>query len=285
MTEAVTGDGPTVVEVEVPTEDVSRSFSGPFFRAVGKRKQQDRDAKILVTAKDAQTGVGKSNLCDFLAYVLDTTDEGFVPHKITIEPEEFFSAYGRLEPGSALVMEEGEQLDPRRSMSKKNVEASHSWQMERVREVVALINLPSPKFIDKRMEELADYWLNVLRRGRARIYEKKIHDTEGHVYYQTLQDIEWPNMDGSATFREMDDLKKQMIDGEIGEGNWVPPDEHQEALEKARQNERQKVRNSFIKEVYRKSAFGEEFTAREVAEFDCVNISASRIRQIARETT
>jgi len=159
MTEAVTGDGPTVVEVEVPTEDVSRSFSGPFFRAVGKRKQQDRDAKILVTAKDAQTGVGKSNLCDFLAYVLDTTDEGFVPHKITIEPEEFFSAYGRLEPGSALVMEEGEQLDPRRSMSKKNVEASHSWQMERVREVVALINLPSPKFIDKRMEELADYWV------------------------------------------------------------------------------------------------------------------------------
>jgi len=281
MTEAVTGDGPTVVEVEVPTEDVSRSFSGPFFRAVGKRKQQDRDAKILVTAKDAQTGVGKSNLCDFLAYVLDTTDEGFVPHKITIEPEEFFSAYGRLEPGSALVMEEGEQLDPRRSMSKKNVEASHSWQMERVREVVALINLPSPKFIDKRMEELADYWLNVLRRGRARIYEKKIHDTEGHVYYQTLQDIEWPNMDGSATFREMDDLKKQMIDGEIGEGNWVPPDEHQEALEKARKEARKELRDEFFVQLYDRL----DFSAEELASLPIVDVSATRVRQVTYEKT
>jgi hypothetical protein len=279
MTEAVTGDGPTVVEVEVPSEDVSRSFSGPFFREIGERKQQDRDAKILVTAKDAQTGVGKSNLCDFLAYVLDTTDEGFVPHKITIEPEEFFSAYGRLEPGSALVMEEGEQLDPRRSMSKKNVEASHSWQMERVREVVALINLPSPKFIDKRMEELADYWVNVLRRGRARIYEKKIHDTEGHVYYQTLQDIEWPNMDGSVTFGEMDDLKKQMIDGEIGEGNWVPPDEHQEALEKAEEKAARNRRDELLADAYHQS----ELTARDIAAWRSVEVSFSRVAQIANE--
>jgi len=279
MTEAVTGDGPTVVEVEVPSEDVSRSFSGPFFRGVGKRKQQDRDAKILVTAKDAQTGVGKSNLCDFLAYVLDTTDEGFVPHKITIEPEEFFSAYGRLEPGSALVMEEGEQLDPRRSMSKKNVEASHSWQMERVREVVALINLPSPKFIDKRMEELADFWVNVLRRGRARIYEKKIHDTEGHVYYQTLQDIEWPNMDGSETFGEMGALKEQMIDGEIGDGNWVPPDEHQEALERAEEKAARKRRDELLADAYHQS----ELTARDIAAWGSVEVSFSRVAQIANE--
>jgi hypothetical protein len=279
MTEAVTGDGPTVVEVEVPSEDVSRSFSGPFFREIGERKQQDRDAKILVTAKDAQTGVGKSNLCDFLAYVLDTTDEGFVPHKITIEPEEFFSAYGRLEPGSALVMEEGEQLDPRRSMSKKNVEASHSWQMERVREVVALINLPSPKFIDKRMEELADYWVNVVRRGRARIYEKRIHDTEGHVYYQTLQDIQWPNMDGSETFGEMGDLKEQMIDGEIGDGNWVPPDEHQEALKKAKKEARKELRDEFFVQLYDRLGF----SAEELADLPIVDVSATRVRQVTYE--
>jgi len=177
------------------------------------------------------------------------------------------------------VMEEGEQLDPRRSMSKKNVEASHSWQMERVREVVALINLPSPKFIDKRMEELADFWVNVLRRGRARIYEKKIHDTEGHVYYQTLQDIEWPNMDGSATFREMDDLKKQMIDGEIGEGNWVPPDEHQEALAKARKEARKELRDEFFVQLYDRL----DFSAEELASLPIVDVSATRVRQVTYE--
>jgi len=176
-------------------------------------------------------------------------------------------------------MEEGEQLDPRRSMSKKNVEASHSWQMERVREVVALINLPSPKFIDKRMEELADYWVNVLRRGRARIYEKKIHDTEGHVYYQTLQDIEWPNMDGSSTFREMDNLKKQMIDGEIGDGNWVPPDEHQEALEKAEKQAARNRRNELLADAY----YHSELTARDIAGWPSVELTFSRVGQIARE--
>jgi|APHM01.1.fsa_nt_gi hypothetical protein len=280
MSEATpTTAGPAIDEQPVESENIMQSFSGPFFAKIAKRKEEGRDAKILVTASDAQTGVGKSNLCDFLAYVLDTTDEGFVEHKITIEPEEFFSAYGRLEKGSALVMEEGEQLDPRRSMSKKNVEASHSWQMERVREVTALINLPSPQFIDKRMEQLADFWVNVLRRGRARIYEKKIHDTEKHVYYRTLQDIEWPNMDGSTTFREMDELKKQMIDGELGDGNWMPPDEHQEKVEKAKKEATQRRRNELLADAYKHS----DLSAREIATWPSVDISFSRVAQVANK--
>jgi hypothetical protein len=258
-----------------------QSFSGPFFAKVAKRKEQDRDAKILVTASDAQTGVGKSNLCDFLAYVLDTTDEGFVEHKITIEPEEFFSAYSRLEKGSALVMEEGEQLDPRRSMAQKNVEASHRWQMERVREVAAIINLPSPKFIDKRMEELADFWVNVKRRGHARIYEKKIHDIDGNVYYETLQDIEWPNMDGSETFGHMDDLKQGVLDGEIGEGDWMRPDEHKEAVEKAREEARREARNEWFVQLYKHL----DFSAGELAALPIVDVSEARIRQVTREGT
>ena len=62
---------------------------GPFFQEISKRKSQGRDAKILVTAADGQTGVGKSNLCDFLGYALDTTESGFSREKVAIEPERF----------------------------------------------------------------------------------------------------------------------------------------------------------------------------------------------------
>ena len=273
-------DGPPKVHERenVPVDNEHSGFTGPFFQAIGRRKLEGRDAKILVTATNAQTGVGKSNCCDFLGYVLDTTEEGFVPHKITIEPAQFFSAYNRLERGSSLVMEEGEQLDPRRAMTDENVEASHKWQMARVREVIALINLPSPKFIDNRMEELADYWVNILRRGRARIYKKKIHDTDGYVYYEAMQELEWPNMDGSETFRQMDKLKGKLLDGDLG-GEWVPPDEHQEALEKARDEARTEMRDKFLAAAYQHP----DLTAGDIAGWPCVDVSASRVRQIAND--
>jgi len=272
------GDGPPTVEKsDAPVSD--SEFTGPFFQAIGQRKRTGRDAKVLVTAKDAQTGVGKTNLCDFLAYVCDTTEEGFAPHKTTIEPAQFFSAYSTLEPGSSLVLEEGEQLDPRRAMQKENVEASHTWQMARVREIIAFINLPSPKFIDNRMEELADYWVNVLRRGRARIYRKRIHDTKGYVFYETMQDIEWPNMDGSATFREMANLKDDHLDGNSGSGSWVPPDEHQKTVEKATKEARKEKRDALLSSVYKET----DVAATELARCSAIDITDGRIRQIANQ--
>ena len=269
------GDGPTIVE----RDDVEAGIRGPFFQEIGRRKRDNRDAKILVTADNAETGVGKSNLCDFLAYVLDNTEAGFSKKKVFIEPEEFFEAYKHLDPGSATVLEEAEQIDSRRAMSKKNVESSHVWQQERVREIVALLNLPSPKMIDKRMEELADYWINVEIRGRARVYKKKIHRTKQSVYYETLQVIHWPNMDGSKTFREMDKLKWQHIDGDESSG-WVSKDEMRERIEKEVRQAKQEQRDTFLKAVYRQS----DLTGKEIADWDCVDISPSRVRSIANKT-
>lgn len=275
-----TSDSPTVVEPEgeVP---VDRSFTGPFFQEIGKRKLDGRDAKCLVTADHAQTGVGKSNLCDCLAYICDTTDRGFSREKVTIDPPEFFEHYGVVPPGSSLVLEEGEQLDPRRAMSNKNVDASHVWQKERVREIIAFINLPSPKHIDNRIEELADFWINVEVRGRARIYKKKIHRIKQSVYYQTVQVLHWPNMDGSDTFREMGRLKMDHINDDGSQRGWVPRREMDDAIEKARKEERTKVRNPLLASFYNDT----DLTSGEIAELSAVELSSSRIRQIAKEYT
>jgi hypothetical protein len=254
-------------------------LNGPFFQRIGRRKLQTRDAKILVTAADGQTGVGKSNLCDFLAHVLDTTSDGFSEHKITIEPGRFIELYGELGEGSALVMEEAEQFDSRRGMRTENVEGSQMWQQARVREIVALLNLPDPSMIDRRFEQLADFWINVECRGRARIYEKKIHSIKQEVYYRTLQTLEWPNMDPSKTFRAMDRLKDDLLSGESAKDGLIRESKAEEMVKRARRDAAKERRDALLTAVYRDTELG----APDIADISEVEIKASRIRQIANE--
>ncbi len=261
----------------VSEEDVPDGINGPFFQEIGRRKQQGRDAKCLVTADHGQTGVGKSNLCDFLGYVTDTSEQGFAKEKTTIDPQEFIQMYQRLEPGSAAIMEEGEQFDSRRSNAHENVDASQTWQKGRVREIIAFVNLPSPSTIDKRFEELADFWINVERRGKARIYKKKIHRTKRTLYYKTMQTLEWPNMDGSATFEHMDRLKTDHLDDDTRDDNWVRESEVEDRVDKAVKDAVDEYRVEWIRSLKR---FG--MSGSDIADLDVVDVKAARVNQIAR---
>jgi len=252
------------------------AFSGPWFREIAKRKQEGRDAKCIVTAKDGQTGVGKTNFCDFAGYVTDTSKHGFGPDKTTIDPFEFLEFYNHLPAGSAAVMEEGEQFDARRSNSNKNVDAAEKWQMARVREIVAFVNLPSPAEIDSRFERLADYWINIERRGFARVYKKRIHPTKRQLYYETLQTFEWPNMDDSATFQHMDALKDDRLD-DGGESSWVRESEVRERIEKAKKEAREAERDRWITSVYKHPAM----SGSDVASLAACDVGRSRVSQIA----
>lgn len=267
-TESGEFDGPT-----------PKGIRGPFFRKLGERKLQGRDAKCLVTAQDGQTGVGKSNLCDFLGHVADTTAAGFNPSKITIEPARFIELYNELPLESALVMEEAEQFDSRRGMRNENVEGSQKWQQARVREIVALLNLPDPSMIDRRFEKLADFWINVERRGKARIYEKKIHSTKKKVYYKTVQVLEWPNMDRSETFQAMDDLKAGLLDGVTDKDGLIRESEAQKRIEQAEKQAKKDTRDELLTSIYRET----DLTAGDIAGCSAIEVNGSRIRQIANK--
>lgn len=275
----VTAPGPVTERIQPAPADVTvpSGLDGPFFREIGERKRKGRDAKILVTADDGATGVGKSNCCDYLGYVCDTTADGFAPHKTTIEPLRFLELYSVLEPGSSAVMEEGEQFDSRRGMTNENVEATQKWQQARVREIVAFVNLPSPSTIDTRFELLSDYWINIECRGRCRIYKKKIHRTKQTIYYETLQTLEWPNMDGSATFRRMDSLKDDLLDGELDNDQLVRQSTMQEKIDQAVEEAEREKRNKILTALYKET----ELTAGDIAACSAVSIKGSRIRQIA----
>ena len=265
-------------------ESILQQFDGPFFREIAARKRQGRDAKILITAKDGKTGVGKSNLSDFLGYVLDTSPQGFGPEKVTIEPEMFLSMYTQLEPGSAAIMEEGEQFDSRRAMSSKNVDAAEKWQMARVREIVSIINLPSPAEIDSRFERLADYWINVEIRGRAKVYKKRIHPTKGKVYHETLQTLSWPNMDASATFKRMGEIKDSLLDDDTRDANWVRESDVQDRIEAAQKQAKDSLRDEFLFSLYDElpRIVHESLTYDDIARLSVVDVGPERVGQIVR---
>ena len=272
-----------VIERTVPAPgdvDVPSGLDGPFFREIGRRKGNGRDAKVLVTAKDGDTGVGKSNLCDFLGYVCDTTAEGFSTHKITIEPLRFLELYGVLKPGSAAVMEEGEQFDSRRGMTSENVEATQKWQKARVREIIAFVNLPDPTMIDGRFERLCDFWINVERRGKARVYKKRIHPTKRVIYYETVQTIEWPNMEKTETAKHMDSIKDDMLDGELDDDSLLRESEAAERIEKAVANARMEERDKWITALKRNGMAGTD-----IARLPHIEISSQRVNKIARENS
>ncbi|WP_226043515.1 hypothetical protein [Natrinema sp. DC36] len=263
---------------------VDTNFSGPFFRAIGKRKLQGRDAKTLVTADHAETGVGKSSCCDFLGYVCDTTEDGFSEEKVAIDPPEFFDLYGVVPAESAIVLEEGEQLDARRAMSNENVDASHTWAKERIRELIAFINLPSPEMIDGRLELLADFWINIEVRGRARIYKKKINRIKRVVYYETMQVLEWPNMDGSDTFQLMKQQKEDHLDDDDSGVNWVRQSEVDKMLEQREKEVRRESRDEYIRKLVNEcgcSRCEEEFRQKDIA--PAFDLSPGRVSQIAQD--
>lgn len=277
--EDVETPGPVTERIESGDFDGAppEGIRGPFFRRLGQRKLQGRDAKVLVTAQDGQTGVGKSNLCDFLGHVSDTTPEGFGPEKITIETQRFIELYNELSMGSSLVMEEAEQFDSRRSQRNENVEGSQTWQQARVREIIAYLNLPDPSMIDRRFEKLADFWINVERRGQARIYQKKIHSTKKQVYYKTLQVLEWPNMDPSATFQAMDDLKDGLLEGETEKDGLIRESEAEQRVDRAVSNAKQECRDAWIVALKDRG-----WTGKEIASLPTIDVNGARVNQIAR---
>jgi hypothetical protein len=185
-----------------------------------ERMNRGRDLKVIITATDAQTGVGKSTLGFGLAATWHpifagepwTAEEG-----ATFDVSEFLDRYTDLPTGSVLMMEEAEQLDARRSMAGTNVDFSHYWMAMRVRQVVSILTLPSTTALDKRLWELSDVWINVKRRGSADVHECQINDYQQKLWNEPVETVEWPDLSDHPEMRAVDDLKQEKIGRELSD--------------------------------------------------------------------
>jgi plasmid maintenance system antidote protein VapI len=251
--------------------------SGEFFQRIAKRKRNERDAVILITADDADRGVGKTSLAVTLAKLLDTSPTPFdAEEQATLQVPRFLQLYDELPKGSTLVLDEGEQIDARRSMSQENVDASLKMQTRRVNQIIVIITLPSADMIDNRIEQLTDFWVNCEARGRARVYKKKIHRIKQSVYYKGLQQIQWPNMDGDPDYEALARMKDEFNNGDGQENGYIREDEVTERLEKARKGARQEARDELLRQV----CGHDEIQQKHVAE--AVGLTPGRVSQIAK---
>jgi len=135
-----------------------------------KRIADGRDLKIIITADDSETGVGKTTLAGWLALnwnYMFSGSEWNADDFSTLNPKDYFQMITDVPEGTVVIIDDAEELDARRSMQDMNVKFSWWWMIMRLKQVITILTLPSPAAIDSRLEELADVWINVTRRGEG----------------------------------------------------------------------------------------------------------------------
>jgi broad-specificity NMP kinase len=177
-----------------------------------KRHKKGRDFKVIITSRNSTTGTGKTTLALWLAL---NWDNNFTADQATLHVAEYNKMYTEQSPGSVLIMDEAEQVDARRSMSHKNVNFTEAWSMNRVCEVDTILTLPTISALDKRVEELADVWINVIERGYAEWYEINVDDRSGNVEQFKMRGLRWPDISHLSVAKEVARKKDRKIEGEI----------------------------------------------------------------------
>lgn len=237
-------------QVEQPPEIMGYQLNPrmPLHQLAVERIRGGRDLKIIITAKDSQTGVGKTTLAGWLALVWTkhfTGDDWWVaPDEYgvgmgTLNPKEYFSILGKIPShygaGTVVIVDDAEELDARRSMQGLNVEFSQRWMLMRLKQAITLITLPSPKAIDSRLEELSDIWINIERRGRGLVHDIRVNSYGSrNVMTEQKHKIVFPDVSEHEELEKLRRMKEDKMDewDSDGEEDEVPDPEDVEREQK-----------------------------------------------------
>lgn len=159
-----------------------------------------RDAKIIITAGNSETGVGKTTFAIIMAMVHDRN--GFTAEKEFQSGIRYMEYYADTEPGDVLLIDDFmSNADSRRGTSRSNVRLSQFWQHLRHKNVVTIVTLPSISMLDRRFKELADIRINIKHRGLAIPYRIVIHDIE-----QYIREKNWLDENGEREIFEFEPI-------------------------------------------------------------------------------
>lgn len=193
--------------------------STPLHRLFVKRMKLGRDLKIIITAKDSETGVGKTTLGGWLGLTWNPMFAGEkwkAERNATLDPYEYFSMQSDLGIGNVLILDDAEELDARRSMQSENVEFSQRWMLMRVRQLVHILTLPSPKALDSRLEELADILIIIKRRGQGMVHDVRVGSYGSRkVMTAKVHEIEFPNVSDHPEIQRLDEMKEERIEDRL----------------------------------------------------------------------
>jgi len=268
------------------TDTPNKAHKIASFGTLGRKAKQklrtDNDIKIIIQGANSQTGIGKTTLAIELCRFIDETDHGWnAERKSFIDIQQYLNSYLEYTPGSALLLDEiGAGADSRRSNSKENVKLSHGWQLLRSRNIATVATLPSTSMLDKRMLQLADYWILVKSRGLAQPYKINVNDFTGVVSRDSLpgeEHIRFPDLrDGDTDKQYLDQIKDDKVKGD--EMASIPMPEHREAISNAKDETSKETRDEIITDLYNHT----ELTYKEIGAIPSIDLRKARVGEIVR---
>jgi len=187
----------------------------PLYQMYRRRIDSKRDLRIIVTAENSETGTGKTTLALYLALSFDR--EWNPVEKAALDIGKYARKYRELSPGSVLMFDECHQVDNRKSMSNVNIMLSRLWMTMRVRQICTIFVTPTLTVIDKRLKELADVRVHVMRRGVAMVYRIKVNHFDGSIWEEPIHALNFPNLDWHPYKRILDEMKDELIEDIIQE--------------------------------------------------------------------
>lgn len=208
-----------------------------LFREYLKRLSIGRDMHVIVTAS-SETGVGKTTLAVSLALLWD--QHGWTADKAAVaDAAEYSYKYDHMPPGSVLILDEAEKAaDARRGQTHGNVDVSQAFAAKRFRQIFGILTAPSKGWVDQRLgSSAADYWIQALEtddggvKGEARVYRLKEQEHYETYYSEKTELISWPVLDKNSAFKELDEIKRDRLSGEV-ESNYI----HRKDVEDMKEN-------------------------------------------------
>jgi hypothetical protein len=183
-----------------------------------RRMKQGRDIRVIISAENAATGVGKTTAAYSLAKQWHPPyPDGWTADYATLDAREYVHLYHDVPPGTVLILDEAEKgLERRRSMSKDVLEVGHAFATLRYRQVPGILTLPTRSMMDKRVaEQLCDYWVICQERpiGEAEVYKFGYNEVLGKAYKEHVGTYRWPSWDSDPEFRNLDQKKVDRMEG------------------------------------------------------------------------
>ena len=266
------------------SSSVLRTDFGTMGREAKKKLRTDNDIKIIIQGQNSQTGIGKTTLAIQLCRYIDP--EWNAEEKAFIDIHEYLNAHLDYPKGSALLLDEIEHgADSRRAMSSQNVDLSQGWAKLRARNIATVATLPSISMLDKRMLELADYWVLVKSRGVAQPFRINVNDFrpsrlpsrkplpgDEHIQFRDLSDDDEDK-------EYLDKLKDEAI-RETGSMETIKQAEHKKKVEKAVEKAKKETRDEMIRELYRQT----DLTQREIGKLEAVDMTDAGVNKIVNKT-
>jgi len=161
-------------------------------------------------------------------------------------------------------------------MSNENVDTAFTWQTRRIREITTILTLPTWGDLEKRMREMADVRIEILRRGVALVHLRERDRYEQQdMFWRPVQVLQWPNMDGVDGYERLAEMKEEFLEGVDGR-EMLDAEEAQERIKEETKELRQENKKMKAKAMYYDPET--DMTQQDVA--DELGVTRQRISQL-----